>query len=163
MYGLQHLRNVFQVSAVMIGLSITSLAAAEGIYKWVDNDGSVHYSDHPPTETSKSEKLSVGQEPTDDIVVVARETRERIQQEQRIKRDQRAAAREQERLQAEMEQAERDRRQQRCAKAHEEIQNLNHHMPVYYVDQTGNRVFLDDERRAELIDYYKREQNMYCE
>ena len=66
-------------------------------------------------------------------------------------------------MQTEFEQVVRDDRQRRCKKAREEIQSLDHHMPIYYVDETGNQIFLEDKERADLIEFYHRETKMFCE
>ena len=82
---------------------------------------------------------------------------------QQTSQDQQSAAREQERLQTELQQVKGDDRQRRCIKAHEELQSLNHHMPIYYIDEKGDWVFLDDEERADLIKFYHSEINMFCD
>ena len=93
----------------------------------------------------------------------AQERRDTLKTKQQTSQVQRSAAREEKRLQTELEQVERDDRQRRCTKAHEEIQSLDHHMPVYFVDETGNRVFLDEKKRADLIEFYRGEIEMFCD
>ncbi len=156
-------KNMFRIAGVIIGLWVLSVPAAESIYKWVDEDGNVHFSDHPPRQAIKAEKLPIESTPSDDVVREAQETRDRLKTKQQTSHDQRAAAWEQTRLQAELKQAQRDDRQRRCTKAREQIQSLDHHMPIYYVDETSNRVFLDDKKRADLIEFYSRELEMFCD
>ena len=36
-------------------------------------------------------------------------------------------------------------------------------MPIYYIDESGNRIFVDDNKRADLIEFYQRETKMFCE
>ena len=156
-------KNMFRIACAFIGFWVFSAAAAESIYKWVDEDGSVHFSDHPPRQTSNAEKLRIVSTPSDDVVREAQETRDRLKTKQQTSYDQRSAAHEQKRLQTEVDQVRRDDRQRRCTKAREQIQSLDHHMPIYYVDQSGNRVFLDDTKRADLIELYNRETKMFCE
>ena len=156
-------KNMFRIAGVIIGFWILSAPAAESIYKWVDEDGNVSYSDQPPRQVANSEELRIESAPIDNVVREARETRDRLRTEQQTSHEQRTVEREQKRLQTESEQVQRDDRQRRCTKAHEQIQSLNHHMPIYYVDETGNRVFLDDKKRADLIEFYRREIAMFCE
>ena len=156
-------KNSFRVAGVITGSWMLSVPAAESIYKWVDEDGTVHYSDHPSRQVIKSEELRIGSAPRDDVVREAREKRDRLKTRQQTSQIQRSAAREEKRLQAEMEQVKRAERQRRCMKAHEQIQSLDHHMPIYYVDKTGNRVFLDDKNRVDLIEFYDREREMFCD
>ena len=156
-------KNMFRLAGIIIGFWLLSVPAAESIYKWVDENGSVHYSDHPPRQVSKSEELRIESAPSDDVVREAQEKRDMFRERQQTSHNQRTAEREQNVLQTESDQVRRDDRQRRCTKAREQIQSLNHHMPVYYVDETGNRVFLDDIKRADLIAFYHREKNMFCE
>lgn len=157
------LKNMLRLAGVITGFCVFSVSAAESIYKWVDEDGSVHYSDHPSRQMIKSEKIGIESAPSDDVVREAQKTRDRLKTNQQTSHDQRNAAREQQRLQTELEQVQHDDRQRRCMKAHEEIQSLDHHMPVFYINETGNRTFLDDKKRADLIEYYRRETKMFCE
>ena len=154
---------LFRMTAVVIGFWVLSVSAAESIYKWIDEDGNIHFSDHPPTQVNKAEKLAIETAPGDDVVREAQEERKRLRTIQKANHDQRTAAREQERQQAELERVRRDDRQRRCDKAHEEIQSLEHHMPIYYIDETGSQVFLEDKERADLISFYRRELAMFCE
>ena len=156
-------KNMFQIAGALICFWIFSASAAESIYKWIDEDGSVHFSDHPPRQTSKAENLRIVSAPSDDVVREAQETRDRLKTKQQTSYDQRSAASEQKRLQAEVDQVRRDDRQRRCTKAREQIQSLDHHMPIYYIDESGNRIFVDDNKRADLIEFYQRETKMFCE
>ena len=157
------MKSMLRITGAIFGFWIFSVSATESIYKWVDEDGSVHFSDHPPPEVNKSEKLRIASAPGDEVVREAQQKRDSLRSEQQSSHDQRIAAREQNRLQAELNQVQRDDRQQRCMKAHEEIQSLDHHMPIYYIDETDSRVFLDDKKRAGLIEFYHRETKMFCE
>jgi hypothetical protein len=155
-------KTMFRIAGLMAGFWVLSLPAANSIYKWVDEDGSIHYSDQPPPQVYKSEKLKMDSAPSDDGVREAQERAASLKTKQQTNQDQQSAAREQERLQTELEQVKRDDRQERCIKAHEEIQSLDHHMPIYYVDEMGDWVFLDDKERADLIKFYQAEIKMFC-
>ncbi len=157
------MKNLIQISAVIFGFWVLAVPAAESIYKWVDEDGNVHFSDHPPRQAIKAEKLRIESAPSDDVVREAQEKRDNLKTKQHTSHDQRFAAREQTRLQMESEQVQQADRQRRCTKAHEEIQSLDHHMPIYYIDEGGDWVFLDDKKRADLIEFYQRETKMFCE
>ena len=45
--------------AIWLALCVVLTASAQ-VYKWVDADGKVHYSDKPPESNVKSEKLHIG-------------------------------------------------------------------------------------------------------
>lgn len=40
-------------SALIIGLMACSLAASAGVYRWVDENGKVHYGDRPPAQAEQ--------------------------------------------------------------------------------------------------------------
>ena len=155
--------SMFRIAGAIFGFWILSAPASESIYKWVDEDGSVYFSDHPPPDVNKSEKLRIESAPSDEVVREAQQKRDSLRTTQQLGHSQRIDAREQIRLQSELEQAQRDDRQRRCMKAREEIQSLDHHMPVYYIDETENQVFLEDKERADLIEFYHREITIFCE
>lgn len=156
-------KNMFRIAVLIMGFWSLSLPAADSIYKWVDEDGSIHYSDQPPPQVYKTEKVRVDSGPSDHGVREAQERATSLTTEQQTSQDQRTATREQERLQTKLEQVKRDDRQRRCLKAHEELQSLDHHMPIYYIDEQGEWVFLDDKERADLIKFYHSEINMFCD
>ncbi len=156
-------KNLFRIAGLIMGFWYLSLPAADSIYKWVDEDGSIHYSDQPPPQVYKPEKVKLDSAPSDHGVLEAQEKAASLRTKQQTSQDQRSAAREQERLQTELQQVKRDDRQRRCVKAHEETQSLDHHMPIYYVDEKGDWVFLDDKERADLIKFYQEEIKIFCE
>ena len=156
-------KNMFRIAGVIIGFWVLSVPAAESIYKWVDEDGSDYYSDQPPRQVNKFEELRIESAPSDDVVREAQERRDRLKTKQQRSQDQRSAAREQKRLQREDEQAQRVDQLQRCIKAREEFHSLNRQMPIYRIDERGNRIFLDDKERTDYIQFYLAEINTFCE
>ena len=87
-------RNILVCTSVVllvgcISLAISAIATAE-IYKWVDEDGVVHYSDNPPQEYEFEEMILEPAPSADDV----REAQERLDT---LKA--KSAAREQKRLQ----------------------------------------------------------------
>lgn len=156
-------KTMFRIAGLIMGFWYLSLPAADSIYKWVGEDGSIHYSDQPPPQVYESKKLRIDSAPSDHIVRETQERADRLEIKHQTSHDQRSAAREQERLQTESQQVKRDGRQRRCIKAHEEIQSLDHHMPIYYIDEKGDWVFLDDKERADLIRFYHSEINVFCD
>ena len=156
-------KTMFRIAGLIMGFWYLSLPAANSIYKWVDEDGSIHYSDQPPPQVYKPKKVRIDLAPSDLGVVEAQAKAGSLRTKHETSQDQRSAAREQERLQTELQQVKRDDRQRRCIKAHEELQSLDHHMPIYYIDEKGDWVFLDDKERADLIKFYYSEINMFCD
>lgn len=136
---------------------------AAPIYKWVDEAGNTHYSDQAPAEKYESEELVLLSRAN---AYEARKSQEKlVRLQQRLKRDQdrRLAAREEKRLQIESDQALRTSRLRRCLDAQYQLHDLETQVPVYYMSEKGNRVFLGDEERAEYMRYYRSEINTFCD
>ena len=55
---------------VMLAVSSAGMAFAGDIYKWTDEDGNIHFGDHPMPETSK-EPLAIGSLLTDTSMIQA--------------------------------------------------------------------------------------------
>ena len=70
--------NMFRIAVAIFGFWILSAPASESIYKWVDENGSVHFSDHPPPEVNKSEKLRIESTPSDEVVREAQQKRDSL-------------------------------------------------------------------------------------
>ena len=146
-----------------IAFSVAFAANASPIYKWVDDAGNVHYSDQPPADQIESEEL------TFDSGVEEDKSREYLDKLDFYKakfqrqKERRLAAREKKAYQREVLQAEKDQRMRSCLKAQENLNNLKLALPVYYVDETGQRVFLDDTERAKEIEHYEGEVITHCD
>ena len=134
-------------------------AGADGtIYKWIDKEGNVHYTDCPPPPGCKAETVTAEPVPSEQQVRQAQERLEKLLAEQQ----QSAVGREQERLQRQGQQVSRHA-DGRCTQAYRIAAQQNLHAllmnrPVYYIDEKGERVFLDDaahkaeiERQRQLI------------
>ncbi len=106
-------KNMFRIAGLITGFWVLSLPAADSIYKWVDEDGSIHYSDQPPSQVYKPEKVKVDSAPSDHGVREAQAKAASLRTKQQTSQDQQSAAREQERLKTALQQVKRDDRQRR--------------------------------------------------
>jgi len=139
--------------------------AAPGIYKWVDPDGNVHFSDCPPEPAEKCEVEEVAVAPGADL------SEEELQQiaESRAQYmrelDERAQAREQRQKQREEKRTARAQqaefRRQQCLLAHNNLEELLRAAPVYRLEsrstvvrQGEDETLKDIETMRELIDEY---------
>jgi hypothetical protein len=116
-------------------------AVATEVYKWVDENGKVHYGDRPAG--SQSEKVEVkATPPTQDHDAPAREERTRKLLDQLS--DERA---EQEKQQAERAE-EAAKRKQECALAKKRLENYRNAGYLYKKDKNAERQILSNEERA---------------
>ncbi|MEM9530689.1 MAG: DUF4124 domain-containing protein [Pseudomonadota bacterium] len=146
------------------GLLLASLplTAAETLYRWVDADGNVYFSDRPP-ETQEAEQIEVDAELSDRRRIAGREQlkeSERALNQNRI--DRALSAQELAALEVEREKA-RQQRQIRCEDARYNLEVLSTVGPVFSRNAAGERVYVEDEQRDQQIAEYEQKVSEYCE
>jgi Domain of unknown function (DUF4124) len=142
--------------SVALGLALcVALQASAQMYKWVDSDGKVQYSDKPPPSNIKTEKLrdparaasapaasegkGVAQK---DAAKAAPKTA--AEQEQAFRKRQLDAAKAQQE-EAKKQAGARDRAEN-CKRANAALANLQIGGRQMRIDEKGERVFLDDQQ-----------------
>jgi Domain of unknown function (DUF4124) len=134
---------------LMLGLAIALPAAvsAEQLYRWVDKDGTVRYSDRPPPGGQPARTLNVpGPAPAGEDKGSAGSSSlqdqekafQKRQEEQKKAADKAAAEAKQ--------QAAKD---DNCRRARESLAVLNGGRRVMQVDAQGNPYYMDDAQRAQ--------------
>jgi hypothetical protein len=118
-------------------------AAAEGVYRWVDEQGRVHFGDRPAGADSRPVELPGGA--TVDADAAARRERQRqlleaFEQDRREHRERSEQARQ-----------EQAARAARCARARDQARVLEVAGRVYEMDAAGNRTYLSDAARDETL------------
>lgn len=135
-----------QQSAVFALVFAMALAAggvaANDIYKWTDANGTVHYGDRPSGADSE-ERLQIGSRPTDPA---------RIQRIVEARQDARTAGAEADAERAAGEpspeelRARAEERAQKCEMYKERLQRFVTSRRLYREDESGERVYLDEEQ-----------------
>jgi Domain of unknown function (DUF4124) len=128
--------------AVCVCIS-TATAFADQVYRWVDKDGHVHYSQTPPAVTSvhaRSEEVSAPPpDPTG-----AQNAQNLVQQMQARNAQEQAAQQ-----QAQVQTQKKAQQQQRCNQLQAELQIMQQVNRVVTVDTKGNRTYLSDAQHAQ--------------
>lgn len=132
----------FELMAVLTLILAASHAGAE-VYKWVDEDGKVHYGDRRPGPDADARRLELEPAPSRDADQYERSLRERRLLEafeaERAERDQaaaQAAAAEQE-------------RSEKCARVARDLAGYERAGIVFTRDESGARIYLSDEEREQ--------------
>ncbi|MEM7703954.1 MAG: DUF4124 domain-containing protein [Pseudomonadota bacterium] len=142
---------------------IAAAGGAEKLYKWVDAEGNLHFSDRPPEDSSPAEEIEVDAE-------ISQE-RQRAGQQQLMETqsamaqrlmEQRASAEEQSRMNAEQDR-ERFNNQVRCAEARGNLAVLQRQGPAFTVNAQGDREYVEDADRDQRIAQFRRQVNQYCQ
>lgn len=125
--------------AVLLALAPAAQAA---IYKWVDEDGNVHYGERPPLPDAtplaipnQPEKARPGAE------------RERLERQKRMLEGY-ARKRAEERRQREEAARKAEQRKRACIEARDKFQAFERARYLYRLDENGERVVLNEEERA---------------
>lgn len=135
---------------LLMGLMISAGAAA-GVYRWVDAQGNVHYSDKP--QSQQAEELQIQSRPTDPSRVNAQRQamQEQAQQHAEQREEQRQAKKEQETEAAD----EAQKRATNCTKAKERQERYQTAHRLYKPLPDGERQYLS----AEEIDKARADAN----
>lgn len=123
-------------------LAVTSAAVAGEIYKWTDENGTVHYVDRPTGDPSE-ERVAVLSRGTDSGSVKASvdARRERV-----AARDEAKAKRAEDEKVAAKERADQEKRQADCQMYRDRLEGFLQAPRLYREDESGERVYLDDEQ-----------------
>ena len=157
-------------------LLIAAAALGTTLYKWVDEKGVTHYSETPPAKQqaqeirvqppppSGAEDGRPPQAPSAPGVDGAKAAPPKTWQEKALEAQrQREATEQQEEQERALAQEIAQKRKERCLSAQQNLQALLTNRPVYHVNERGERVFIDDAKRAAEIARAKREIQSYCE
>lgn len=128
--------------ALLLILQQASLAAHADVYRWVDEEGIVHYSDKPKNlQSAEKIEIKMGSVLKDD------------NQQERMKKQKRLlSAIKEERNIKKQKQAEKrkvkKKRKLRCQQARNTLNNFDGRR-LYNIDKDGNRVYLSDQAREQ--------------
>lgn len=136
--------------------------SAETLYKWVDAQGNVHFSDRPPEESQQAEELEIDVEISGER---QREADERLKASQTALTERQLARIEQNKSRAEMSQQrqrEQAQSQIRCAQAKANLAAVDRAAPAYSINSNGEREFLEDADRDKKITQFRRAVKDLC-
>ncbi|MGI9219977.1 MAG: DUF4124 domain-containing protein [Woeseiaceae bacterium] len=138
-------------------LVFSASAVAGEIYKWVDEDGNVHYEDRPTGD--EVERVAVVSNNTSrssvQASIDARRAHENARADARSqKEEEKRKAEEVARITAE--------REQKCADSRSRMENYLQARRLYKEDENGERVYLDDEQVMEARTEAQDDIQAYC-
>jgi len=132
------------------------LVYAQGVYKWVDAQGQVHYGERPPEEAAATEVTIKNSPPPAPLT-----QQDRTANTQRVLR-----AFEEERMQKQQNEAkaaeEAAQRQRNCAVARDRLQRYQSAGYLYELDKNGERRVLNDAQHTSEMRIAEAEVKKYC-
>lgn len=151
-----HARKIFV--SVLILLGCPAFASAMTLYKWVDEEGEVHYSARPPSnrpaQTLKAPPYRSTAESTKDAPP--------LRSEHAGKGYKGKGGQENEALEPPPSKAQVEVRQHNCEIAQKNLDVLASPMRVQVTDSNGNPYFLDDKERAQRLAQTEKNIEKYC-
>jgi hypothetical protein len=136
----------------MLILSTPSLSE---IYRWVDNQGKVHFSDKKPPSTEAAEDISGQLQPLNSDSSASETAK--LQQVFQGETPEEQAYRQQQQAQ---QQQQEDLREQGCQKARQQLSILRGR--VAFIDPDGKEVVITEEERARRADELDRQIRQHC-
>ena len=133
---------------LLLLLALGATANAEGLYKWVDSQGKVHYSDQPPADAkAQGQKLEIrnqpaassGESPEQSLAEKVQASRKRKAEAEEAKQKQDKAA------------AETKQKQDNCIQATGHLRTLQQGTRLIRYNAAGEREYLDDAARQQAI------------
>lgn len=125
-----HLRSRALLIACLATLSVGSATGGE-IYRYVDDDGNVHYVDRP-TGAPDEQRLSIASEPTDAAAVQARVAARRSAADNDAEAE-----------------AARAEQEEKCRDYRDRLERYVTSRRLYRENEAGERVYLDEAQRRE--------------
>lgn len=141
----------------MIGLCLllVVIKAQAEVYKWIDKDGNVHYTDR---SVKNSEEMNIS---TETEAKKSSAVDERKQRRQKLADALREDRKEKERLKKE-EQKKKKKLKRQCQVAKDQLRNYKSAGGIYDLDKDGKRIMLSDKERSQFTNQLQSAIKKYC-
>jgi hypothetical protein len=142
---------------VLLALCLAAFsAAAQTMYKWVDEKGTTHFSEYPPPD-GKATKMDVKPGVPESAAPRGADDWKQRDLESRQRRVQKDAQ------EADARRRDQAQRGQRCRHAREGLDTVKNSRRVFNLDSKGERVYMEDQDRPAEIEKWSREVQRNCD
>jgi hypothetical protein len=145
------------VPILLLACLLLPPAVPAEVYKWVDEEGRIHYGDARPRD-GEAEVVPTPPPPPDEEVLRANRRLDAFQETERTGDKSRA----QEAKEAARAEREERNREARCRAARQHLHVLGLERPLYHLDEQGNRAYLEDDQRAAEVAEVRKRVKEYC-
>ena len=153
------LREIDMKKSVLLFIMLAPFSLNAGVYKWVDDNGKVHYGDQPQSSQPSVEMDIDVTSPAPGVPGEDRLTREE-------KRERLLQSMEEDRLekqeQREKQKALRAQNKQKCNRYRDRMRHYQRANALYKLDQDGNRVYISASDRTKATKNLQAQINKYC-
>ena len=157
MKGTKTMRLKATALALLLAITVTGTVFASEIYKWVDEQGQVHYGDRPTGDTTE-ERLSIRSQPTDPEAVKNQVQARLAAQETTAE----TMANESQGPSKEQLRAEAQEREQKCVTYRDRLERFTYSRHLYRENENGEREYLDEEEMQAARDQVQDQIDEYC-
>ena len=147
-----HKGSIFLVGLFVLSATESALMAGE-VYKFVDKNGKVQFSDEP---IPGSETINIQTPPSQDPSYV-----ERLEKQKKLSEATAADRAQTEKAKAQQV-AQSKEMESKCKEVKEQLRILDLKRPVYTVDDKGERTYLSDTDRSAKVSEYNDLISQYC-
>ena len=141
----------------LLGL-IVSISAHAGVYKWVDENGKIHYGDSPqisqPTVEMNVDDTAPAPSFSDDEMS-REEKRERLLQSMEEDRLEKQEKRDRQK-------AEKEKNRRKCNRYRDRMRHYERANALYKLDRDGNRIYIPDSDRVRATKSLRAKIKKYC-
>jgi hypothetical protein len=152
---------MIRFASFLLLLLCSALASAQ-VYKWVDKDGKVQYSDQPPPNAAKGEKAIAVPKSPPSVASPKGVARSKSAAELDAEFRKRSVEREEGRVKQDKEAADEKQREAQCASAKSNLAQLESGTRIAKYDEKGERYFLEDENRPRAIEEARKAADSWC-
>lgn len=134
---------------LLLACSFVASQAGAAIYKWVDEKGITHYSESPPS-SQKAQEVKTAPASTPAGNAKSQQKEHSPQELELDFRQRRIEAAEREQKQTDDANAVKRRialRRETCLDARSNLEDLESHMPIYRINERGEREYIEDKDR----------------
>ena len=154
------------VSSIVLVLLATTSAYCE-VYKWIDPDGTVHYSDQPSPDAVQEQSLGIksgtsGSEAPGTGKAAPKSAGPKTYIEQGAEFRKRQVEAEAKRAKEEKALAEAKEAQQNCERSRSSLQSMQTGQRVTVYNEKGERAYLDDNAREQEIANTQKAVDFWC-
>ena len=146
------------VTVAIFALTIPSMVMAGKVYKWVDQDGNVHYGAEKPNSGAQELKVKTAPASSPSSASTSAESdkeKSRTAEEEKVKVSSEKEA-------AEVEKKNQEIRKKNCSIAKRRAATIEQGGRLYEVDESGERHYWDDDMRRAKMDEAEAQIKEWC-
>jgi Domain of unknown function (DUF4124) len=162
------LKNIFRTKSGWLAIALlaaSSLTLAEDVYKWVDKEGNVHYSDLPPSAVEAKKLVKKTKDAVTPPSAAAQPGQSKpaatFADKELEFRKRKVEAEDAEKKQ-QLAKAEAKKKEDHCRSLHGNLRTLQEQGRVYRYNDKGEKTFLEDKERKQELAAVEGEIREHC-